>query len=318
MKHIKKIALTVLLASTQLLAQMNSHEQLYQAWVLAMQGQFDKTILIANQLTNSAQLNGAELGRAWIILGVSYREQGRFADAQNAFERSLHILDKDPHFVSDYSAALQNYGTLYNNAGQLEAAAQMWEKALRLRQQNGDHAGAARSLTTLAGMALTRNRIHDARKYLEKASSEANLAHDLTDDDRAITYETEAWLAVEEGRTSAALADYQRALNLTIQHLGERHWLAGWEYMLVGKAYAQSGNVSQALEEMRKGLSILDQGLSRKSANYFAAEIAYAQVLDQAGLHSQATQWRTAGEQAQKDFSGKLCTGCTINIAALR
>ncbi|MGC1961315.1 MAG: hypothetical protein WA676_01170, partial [Candidatus Sulfotelmatobacter sp.] len=66
------------------------------------------------------------------------------------------------------------------------------------------------------------------------------------------------------------------------------------------------------------GLSILDQALGRKNPRYFVAQIAYAAVLDQAGLRERAAQLRAAVEQAQKDFYRSQCVSCTINVAAFR
>jgi tetratricopeptide (TPR) repeat protein len=317
MRHIKKVLLTVVLAGSQLLAQGDPQEQFHEACVFERQGQFDKAINLAKELTDSGQLSGAERGRAWIVLGVVYTQQGRFAEAQNAFERSLRMLDQ-PQFLADYSAALQSYGMLYNDTGQMAIAGQMWKKALQLRQQAGDHAGVSRSLTSLAGLALAQDRVREAKKYLQSAAEEAKLTRDLTDDDLAIGYETQAWLALAEGHAAAAVADYQRSLELCKRIHGEGHWLTGWGYMLRGKAYSESGNVDRALADMRGGLGILEQALGRKNPRYFAAQIAYSRALDRAGLRAQAAQWRAAGEQAEKDFYRGQCVGCTINVAAFR
>ena len=308
----------MVLAGSQLLAQVNPQKQLQQACAFEKEGQFDKAIAIAKELADSGRVSGLDLGRAWIVLGAAYKDQGRFVEGQKAFEQSLHILDRDPRYVADYSAALQMYGDLYTNAAQFDAAEGLWRKALRLRQQSGDHVGATRSLIALAGLALPRNRIHEAKKYLEDAAGEMKLTHDLTDDDFAIIYETQAGLALAEGHPAAAVADYQRSLDLSKRNLGERHWITGWDYMLLGKAYSQSGDRDKALASMRQGLGILDQALGRKHPKYFAAQIAYSQALERAGLSAQAAQWRTAGEQGEKDFYRSQCVGCSINIAGFR
>lgn len=317
MKHVKKVVLTLVLAGSQLLAQGDPEEQFHEACVFEKRGQFDKAIDLAKELTDSGQSSGGELGRAWILLGVVYTEQGRFAEAQSAFERSLRILD-GTRFVTDYAAALQSYGMLYNDTGQIAIAGQMWKKALQLRQQSGDHAGISRSLTSLAGLALAQDRVREAKKYLQSAAEEAKLTQDLTDDDLAIRYETQAWLALAEGHAAAAVADYERSVELCKRIHGEGHWLTGWEYMLRGKAYSYSGNVNRALDDMREGLSILDRALGRRNPRYFAAQIAYSKALSRAGLSAQAAQWGAAGEQAEKDFYRSQCVGCTINVGAFR
>jgi tetratricopeptide (TPR) repeat protein len=317
MRHVAKVLLMVVLAGSQLFAQGDPQEQLREACALGRQGEFDKAIHLAKELIDSGQPGGVFPGRAWIVLGVVYSQQGRFVEAQDAFERSLRILE-GTRFVTDYADAIQNYGQLYNQAGEITIAGQMWRKALEIRQQAGDHEGISRSLTSLAGFALSQRHVGEARKYLQGAAEEAKLTHDLTDDDVAIGYETQAWLTMAEGHPAAAVADYDRALEVCKRIHGDKHWLTGWEYMLRGKAYSYSGNVNQALDDMRAGLRILDQVLGRKNPRYFAAQIAYATALDRAGLRAQAAQWRAAGEQAQKDFYRSQCVGCTINVAAFR
>jgi tetratricopeptide (TPR) repeat protein len=317
MKHVQKVLLTVVLAGSQLLAQGEPQERLHEACVFEKQGEFDKAVNLAKELTDFGQSRGVVPGRAWILLGVVYRQQGRLAEAQNAFERSLRILD-GTQFVTDYADALQSYGWLYNDTGQFAMAGQMWRKVLQLRQKAGDHAGISRSFTSLAGLALAQNRVRDAKKYLQDAAEEAKLTRDLTDDDLAIGYETQAWLKLAEGHAAAAVAGYECSLELTKRIHGERHWLTGWGQMLRGKAYSESGNAGQALADMREGLGILEQALGRRNPRYFAAQIAYSKALNRAGLSAQAAQWRAAGEQAEKDFYRSQCVGCTINVAAFR
>jgi hypothetical protein len=117
----------------------------------------------------------------------------------------------------------------------------MWQKAFRLRQRIGDHAGIALSLARLAELALARNQVREAQRYLQKASNEAKASPDLIDDDKAFFFETQGWLANAEHHATAAVAAFQHALELVERSRGEQHWLAGWEHMLLGKAYAESG-----------------------------------------------------------------------------
>jgi tetratricopeptide (TPR) repeat protein len=307
-----------MLAGAQLWGQVNPQDPLHEAYALEKQGQFDQATAIAKELIDSGHWSGGELGKAWNVLGVVYTQQGRVLEAQNAFERALQILGQEPQFVTDYAAVLQNYGELYNDSGEHGIAGKMWRKALSLMQQSGDHVSISQSLTYLAGLSLAQKQIPDARKYLKSVAEQMKLTHDLGDDDLAFIYETQAWLARAEGHPSEAIAGYQRSLELCRRAYGERHWKTGWDYMLLGTAYAQSGDIGKALTDMRVGLDILDRTLGRKNPRYFPAQVAYAAVLDQAGLREQAAQWRAAGEQGFKDFYRSQCVSCTINVAAIR
>ena len=318
MRHLKKNLLTLLLACPPLFAQMNPHEQLRQAFALEQQGQFSKVIAMTKPLTDFNQLSGVELGRACILLGLAYHQEGKYAESSGAFEHSLHILEHDPDHVTDYAAALQNYASLYSDAGQLKIAGQMWLKALQLRQKSGDHAGVTRSLTNLAGLAIAQNKIHEAKRYLKRATDEMKWTHDLIDDDFAVLYETKGWLALTEGHPSAAVAEYQRSLEICKRTHGEEHWLTAWEYMLRGKAYFQSGDMNKAVADMRTGLVIFDHTLGQSNPKYFLAQIAYSEVLDRTGSHAEAAQVKAAAERASKAFYRDRCIGCTIGVAALR
>jgi tetratricopeptide (TPR) repeat protein len=318
MRHLKKSLLTLWLACSTLLAQMNPHEPLHQVWLFVQQGQFGKAIDLAKPLIDSNELSGIDLGRACLMLGVAYGGDGKFAEARSALERSLRILNHDREHVTDYAAALDNYAALYNDAGQLDIAGQMWHKALALRQQSGDHTGATRSFINLAGLALAQHRIREANRYLKRANGEMKWSRDLIDDDFATLFETEGWLALAEGNSSMAVAKYQGSLEICKRTRGEQHWLTGWEYMLRGKAYAQSGNMDRALADMRTGVIILDHALGNKNPKYFTAQIAYSQILDRTGSHVEAAQVKAAAEQASQAFYRDQCVGCTINVAAFR
>jgi tetratricopeptide (TPR) repeat protein len=284
--------------------QADPHQTLQEAVALEKQGGFEEAIRIARQVIESGQLTGAPLGRAYIVLGAAYRETGEFAAGQKAFEQSLEILGHDGNSVSEYASALENYAGLYNNCKQFEVAVSMWKKALRLRLQIGEHEGAMQSLVDLAGAALVRHRVHEASKYLSRAEEEAELATDVTDDSKLFMLEVQGWLAVEERNTATAVADYKRAIEISMQLHGERHWLTGWEYMLLSKAYAQAGEMDHALWNAQEGLEIIEQGVGTKSPEYFAAEISYSQLLDRSGAHLQAARLKADAEQAKKEFYG--------------
>jgi len=318
MRHLYWTLLTLWLLRMPIFGQLNPDTVLYDALVLENRGSFETAAKAAKAAIDSGQLSGNELGRGYIILAVACQGAGDLADAQIAFEHALQVLEHDREHPEDYASALENYAGFYSELGQLDVAAPMWRKAFHLRQSIEDHTGTALSLARLAELALARNRVREAHRYLQKASNEAKASPDLIDDDKAFFFETQGWLADAEHHASAAVAAYQHALELVERSRGEQHWLVGWEHMLLGKAYAESGDFRSALANMQTGLTILDHALGQKNPKYFAAEQAYSRVLDHLGLHAQAAQMRAAAEKASKDYYGSQCAGCTINVAALR
>ena len=318
MAHLYRTLLTVCLLNGPISGQTNPSVALQDALLLENRGSFEYAAKVAKATIDSRQMSGDELGRAYIILAVACQGAGDLANAQIAYEHALQVLDPDGEHPEDYASALENYAGFYSALGQLDVAAPMWRKVLHLRQTIGDHTGAALSLTRLAEVALARNRVHEARQYLQKATAEAKASPDPIDDDKAFFFETQGWLAIAEHHAPAAVAAYQSALRLVERSRGEQHWLAGWEHMLLGRAYAESRDFRSALANMQTGIAILDHALGQKSQKYFAAELAYSRVLDQLGSHAQAAQMRAAAEKARKDYYGSRCSGCTINVAGFR
>jgi Tetratricopeptide repeat len=318
MRHLCWIMRALWLLPIATFGQSNPHTALRDALVLENRGSSESAAKIMKAAIDSRQLSGDELGRGYIILAVACQGAGDLANARIAFEHALQVLKHDREHPEDYASALENYAGFYSELGQLDVAAPMWEKALRLRQKIGDHAGTALSLTRLAELALSQNRVRKANRYLQEASREAEASPDVIDDDKALFFETQGWLAIAEHHAPVAAADYRHALELVERSQGGQHWLVGWEHMLLGKACAESGDFRGALANMQTGLTILDHALGQKNPKYFAAELAYSRMLDESGLHTEAAQMRAASEKASKDYYGNQCARCTINVAGFR
>lgn len=318
MRHLYWILLALWLLRIPVFGQFYPHTLLQDALELENRGSFERAAKVAKAAIDSCQLSGNELGRGYIILAVARQGAGDFADAQIVFEHALQVLRHDREHAEDYASALENYAGFYSELGQPDVAAAMWRKAFHLRQSIGDHTGTALTLTRLAEVALARNRVGEAQRYLQKASNEAKASPDLIDDDKAFFFETEGWFAIAEHHAPAAVVAYQHALELMERSRGEQHWIIGWEHMLLGKAYAESGDLTSALANMQTGLAILDHALGQKNPKYFAAELAYSRVLGQLGLQVEAAQMRADAEKARKDYYGSQCAGCTINVTAFR
>ena len=318
MKSSAKVLPVFLLLCAHLCSQENPQALLRKAIVLDTRGQFDAAINVGRLITTSGQLTRVELGRAYLALGFAYSQEGRFTDAQAAFEQSLRVLKAEPQAASDYASALENYAGLYNEVGQLGVARVMWKKALHLRQQIGDHAAIMESLANLTSLALAEKRWREAKRYWRTASDELRRAHDLVPGDIIVFHETEGRLESSTGHASAAVTSYQHALELCKQAYGEQHWITGWDQMLLGKAYAQTGDMGKALQEMRDGLAILARSLGHENPKFFGAQIIYAQLLDRSGAHADAAELREIAAQARRNFDANQRVANTVTAAAFR
>ena len=316
------IALTVAVGGVSsvwpALAQAPPDERLAHAYALVREGRPADAIVQLQALLDAKSLDAPATGKAWNVLGLAYEDQGNYLESQRAYERSLQVYEALPERLADYAMALDDFGGLYVMTGQLEPAVRLRQKALGLYEKVGNHAGMARANSDLAGIAFSRRKMNEGRRYLERASKEAGLATDLDEDDLASIASMQGWLAQLEGDAAVSASRYRQALDLLRKRHGEEHPFVGWEYVLLGRADADAGELTTATTEMKRGMGILGRTMSEQNPKYLTAEIAYSRVLDATGAHVEAARMKAKAEQGLKEVSSRRCSNCTVSAAAFR
>jgi tetratricopeptide (TPR) repeat protein len=312
------ISILFLLSAWPLLAQTTPEKRLTGAFALVKEGKPAPAVVELRALLDANSLDALGSGKAWNLLGLAYENLGEFTLSQHAYEESLRILESLPDNIHDYAMVLDDFGALYVATGQFELAERLRVKALGLYEKIGDHGGITRSSGDLAGIALSQNKMIRGSQYLERAVKEARLATDLDDDDRAAIASLQGWKAQLDGDFATSALRYQQALDLSMRFHGEEHPFTGWDYLLLGIAHSEKGELTTALGEMRQGIAILERTLSKQNPRYLVAEIAYSRVLDATGSHTEATRIKVTAEALLKDTYQRQCSGCTVSAAAFR
>jgi tetratricopeptide (TPR) repeat protein len=287
--------------------QNRADQQLERAFGLEQKGQFDQAVEMLRPLAGSQQLTLAEAGRARVLLGYAYQEESDFADARTSYEQAARLFRDEPSEKADYGTALDNLADWYRATGNLKAAQKLEKGSLKQYEQARDHAGAAWASMHLAVIELTRKQPLAAQRYLDETDKEAALAQNHGDDFSAALYSTKGWLAELEGQSSTAIFDYTQSLAL---RTCKTCMLTGWQYVLLGKAYANDGQLNAGLGNLREGLAILGSAPGPHSRRYLAAEMAYAQVLDTAGEHAESAALESSAKTELMVHEGQECSSC--------
>lgn len=295
----RKLSCFLFVLATSVWSQNTLDTQIHEAVALEQKGQFQQALVILQPLADLDQLSAIEAGRVWTALGYGYQEEGDLTKAGKAYQRAVRILKEEPSNKTDCATALDNLADWYRTTGNRSAAIRLERVALRLHQESEDHAGAAWTLIHLANIELTRKHKSDARRYLDAAEKEALLTPKIDNKYLASLYSTKGWLAGVEGNSLTAIFDYNQALSF---QPCKNCMLAGWDYVLLGKAYSDDGQLTAALENMRKGLAILGDTGGQHSSTYLAAEIAYAKVLDSSGEHAESKELKNAARIELSSF----------------
>ena len=298
--------------------QANVRQQLHQAFAFQEQGHFDKVIALVPALIQSGSLAPREEGQTWTVLAFAYEEEGDLSRAQDSYEQALRVLKGDEQFAKDYAIALENFANLYRETGRLDDAVPLATKAFHLFQRLNSHDGIARSCASLASFELARKKLRKSEQYLVMAARQAAVADGLDEDYYADLSATQAWHAALSGDANAALSGYRHSLDLWRHKHGEEHMITGWGYILLGQADAQAGNKQTALDNMRRGLAILNHVLGPHNPKYLLGEIAYSQTLEATGARNEAIAIRIKAKMELAAFYHAQCADCRINVTALR
>ena len=98
----------------------------------------------------------------WALLGEDYEGVSDFFDAEEAYNKALHIWEHDPTEQGNYATALDNLGALFLAYSRIDEAAECRKKAREIRLRAGDASGLARRQERLAEVALVQHRFKEA------------------------------------------------------------------------------------------------------------------------------------------------------------
>jgi tetratricopeptide (TPR) repeat protein len=317
MRRISLHLFLIALVSLPVWGQENAQQELQHAFQLDKEGQFTQAIELIKPLISAATLSELDRGCAWLLLATAYHQEGRYQEATTAYEKSLRIMGSDPKYVSQYAGALLSFAVLYRDTGDAETARKMLLKALSVYNEIDDHAGVTDVCRSLTDLALGQKRTREARGYLQRAFEASKDANDLNDDSFAALSSTQGWLNEIDKNYPAAELEYRHALTLWKHMHGEQHFLVGWGYMLLGKSNVEADDSLDALNNMRKGLGILEKTAGSNSIMFLEGELAYAETLDATGAHTKACELKIAAEEALRNLYGSQCVQCRISAAAL-
>ncbi len=184
---------------------------LLNAQVLADQGEGSAALDVLREYVRTDQQDA----RAWFLLGRTSIVQGQAQPAVDEYLVRALVLNTRARNAAAEAETRNALGIGYERLGQLDAAAEQYQRAADMREKLGDTVGLSRTLRNLAIVQAQRGERDAAEQnllrvkaLLEQTGDRASLA-DL-DNDRGV-------IAEERGDFVAALAAYRDALGLRQQ-----------------------------------------------------------------------------------------------------
>jgi tetratricopeptide (TPR) repeat protein/predicted Ser/Thr protein kinase len=179
--------------------------------ILRQRGDGEKAMSVLKNYVDVAN----DDARAWFMLGRTAIGQGHASDAVEDYllhAQTLNVLAHDPSSEAETRNAA---GIGYERLGQLDAAAEQYQRAIALREKLGDKTGLAKSLRNLAIVQAEQGKRDEAEKTLTRA---AGLLESLGDRaSMADLYNDRGVVAEEAGDFAEALKYYRQAYGLRQQ-----------------------------------------------------------------------------------------------------
>jgi CHAT domain-containing protein/tetratricopeptide (TPR) repeat protein len=197
-------------------------------------------------------------------LAALYRDQGRFADAEPLYKRSLEIREKTlgPDHP-DIAASLNTLANLYQSQSRYDDAAPLYKRALAiyLKAFGSNHRDVATTLGNLANLYLNQGRYADAEPLFKQSLAIKEKALGPNHSDVATALNNLASLYGKQGRYADAEPLFKQSLAIKEKALGPDHADVAKALSNLAMLYKDQGRLPDAERLIKRSLAIFEKAL---------------------------------------------------------
>lgn len=226
-------------------------------------------------------------------LGMTYKAQGRYADAEALYRKALKTIRKVHHGPDSIheAALLGNLADLLTSLERTEEASQLLNSALAIREREHgpDHLFVARTLHTLIRLQLSQG--ENSKDMVAKLRRSIRIKEKHLGPDHlevAASVSLLATVLCNEGRFEEAAEAYLRTLEIRQKVLGDGHSDVGMSCHNVGIFYTDTGQLDEAELCLRKSLKIFERAHGSSHPNVALALNSLGNVLTKLGRLDEA------------------------------
>jgi CHAT domain-containing protein/Flp pilus assembly protein TadD len=199
-------------------------------------------------------------------LALLYHNQGRYAEAEPLYQRSLAIREKALGRDHPYVAtSLNNLAELYRSQGRYGDAEPLYQRSLAIGEKalGRNHPAVATSLNNLAGLYASQGRYAEAEPLDQRSLTILEKALGRDHPDVATALNNLAELYASQGRYAEAEPLDQRSLAIREKALGRDHPYVATSLNNLAALYASQGRYAEAEPLYQRSLDIFEKALGR-------------------------------------------------------
>jgi tetratricopeptide (TPR) repeat protein len=261
-------------------------------------------------------LPAAQAGALWAELGSEYQHATEFAQAEDAYNKSLYLLKTAPAAGEEYAATLDNVAALYLIYGRLDDAESERKQALAVRQKLGTVSGIAVSHIHLADIALARHQFKKAEKLALQGMEEMKSSSNPPREGMLSGLITVTYARCSQGHYDEGLTNAEQAVAFSNTHFEARSAAAGFALETLGFAKWKSGATHDGETAMVQGIQILRTTLAPADPRLAGALLQYRAYLIAEDRQAEAQQVHEEVGKMTRN-AGIVCAGCTVSVNSL-
>ena len=261
-------------------------------------------------------------------LAVLYYYQGRLAEARPLEERAVELVRRHLRPGHPVTAEfLNNLARLYSALDRLEDAERLYREAIATTREalGAEHPQLAGWYTNLARLRLRQGKSGEALRLADRAVGIYRRSQGPASPNLSIALLVRGRAALATDRAVEARRDLLTALELR-RRLGENHPLVGEALRWLGRAEAELGERTAALEHLRQATAIYahwlrstaigghqDEALRGRVREAFVDHVSLLHRFDPVGALDEAL---SSAQRAHTSGAGRALRGLAARLAA--
>jgi len=261
-------------------------------------------------------LPAAQTGALWAQLAGEYHYATQFTQAEDAYNRSLHLLKATPAAGEEYAATLDHLASLYLVYGREDDAESAAKQALAVRRKLGNVSGIAVSHIHLADMALKRHQFKKAEKLALQGMEEMKSSSHPNREGMLSGFITVTYARCSRGHCDEGLANAEQALAFANTHFERGSAAAGFALETLGFAKWKSGATHDGEVAMVQGIQILRTNLAPADPRLAGAMLQYRAYLIAEDRQVEAQEIHEQVGKMTRE-AGVYCSDCAVSVNTL-
>jgi hypothetical protein len=258
----------------------------------------------------------AERGALWTQLALEYQYTADFLKAEDAYNKSLHLLKTAPAARAEYATTLECLAALYLIYDRIDDAESVRKQALAVRKKLGNLSDTGLSQIHLANIAIARHQYRKAEQIALRGMKEMESSSSPPRVGMVTGLITLTYARCMHGDSSEGLMSAQQAVAFANGHFEPESAAQGFALGALGLAQWKSGAVEDGEKAMLHGIRILRAKLVPADPRLAGALLQYSDYLAATSRRVEA-QVIHAEVDRMASQNGSFCPTCTVSVYSL-